>query len=150
MRSYTTTLYYEFLPGCFFWTYNTGPIIEWRVWIPSLSLESVLLLLTIYKVISYRNETGQTITVLARDSVVYFVIIVVGLTLTVADDLHPFISLLGFPMLLATQCIVSISVGHMMMNIRGLTMDDPEHTMHLQTLEFANHHNSGSEIEERD
>jgi hypothetical protein len=37
-----------------------------------------------------------------------------------------------------------------MMNIRGLTMDDPEHTMHLKTLEFANHHSSGSEIEERD
>jgi hypothetical protein len=25
----------------------------------------------------------------------------------------------------------------MMMNIRGLILDDPEHTMHLQTLQFA-------------
>ena len=36
-----------------------------------------------------------------------------------------------------------------MMNIRGLIMDDPEHTVHLQTLEFADRHRSGSEIEER-
>jgi hypothetical protein len=33
-----------------------------------------------------------------------------------------------------------------MMNIRGLIVDDPEHTVYLQTLEFANR---GSEIEER-
>jgi hypothetical protein len=67
----------------------------------------------------------------------------------------------------ATQCIVSISVryvcficciwdlislhkvGRMMMNIRGLIMDDPEHTVHLQTLEFADSNCSGSEIKER-
>ena len=36
-------------------------------------------------------------------------------------------------------------VGHMMMNIRGLILDDPEHTMHLRTLEFANRHGSGSD-----
>jgi len=35
-----------------------------------------------------------------------------------------------------------------MMNIRGLIMDDPEHTVHLHTLEFAHHSNSGSEIVE--
>jgi hypothetical protein len=37
----------------------------------------------------------------------------------------------------------------MMMNIRGLIMDDPEHTTHLQTLQFATWTNAGSEIEER-
>jgi hypothetical protein len=36
----------------------------------------------------------------------------------------------------------------MMMNIRGLIMDDPEHTTHLQTLQFATWTNAGSEIEE--
>jgi hypothetical protein len=66
-----------------------------------------------------------------------------------------------------TQCIASIvvpqvsfiiafsgltsphKVGRMMMNIRGLIMDDPVHTTHLQTLEFATWTNAGSEIEER-
>jgi hypothetical protein len=34
----------------------------------------------------------------------------------------------------------------MMMNIRGLILDDPEHTVHLYTLEFASYPNPGSEI----
>jgi hypothetical protein len=36
----------------------------------------------------------------------------------------------------------------MMMNIRGLVMDDPAHTAHLQTLEYAVVSDSGSEIQE--
>jgi hypothetical protein len=36
----------------------------------------------------------------------------------------------------------------MMMNIRGLIMEDPEHTTHLQTLQFATRINASSEIEE--
>jgi hypothetical protein len=36
----------------------------------------------------------------------------------------------------------------MMMNIRGLILDDPEHTVHLQTLKFAGHTNSSSEVDE--
>jgi len=36
----------------------------------------------------------------------------------------------------------------MMMNIRGLVLDDPEHTVHLQTLQFANALDPGLEIEE--
>jgi hypothetical protein len=36
----------------------------------------------------------------------------------------------------------------MMMNIRGLMMDDPEYTTHLRTLQFATQTNAGSEVEE--
>jgi len=36
----------------------------------------------------------------------------------------------------------------MMMNIRGLALDDPEHTTHLHTLQFAVRPNIDSEIEE--
>jgi hypothetical protein len=39
-------------------------------------------------------------------------------------------------------------VGRMMMNIHGLIMNDPEHTVHLQTLQFATWINAGSEVEE--
>jgi hypothetical protein len=28
-------------------------------------------------------------------------------------------------------------MGRMMMNLRGIIFDDPEHTVHLQTLQFA-------------
>jgi hypothetical protein len=38
--------------------------------------------------------------------------------------------------------------GRMMMNIRGLILDDPEHTVHLRTLQFAARTNSTSEIDE--
>ena len=36
----------------------------------------------------------------------------------------------------------------MMMNIHGLVMEDPEYTVHLQTLQFATRTNAGLEIEE--
>jgi hypothetical protein len=35
----------------------------------------------------------------------------------------------------------------MMMNIRGLVLDDPEHTVHLQTLKYAPDPTFGSEDE---
>jgi hypothetical protein len=37
----------------------------------------------------------------------------------------------------------------MMMNIRGLIMEEQEHTVHLQTLQFATRTDAGPEIEER-
>ena len=35
----------------------------------------------------------------------------------------------------------------MMMNIRGLILDDPEHTVHLQALTFITRKNADSETE---
>jgi hypothetical protein len=35
-----------------------------------------------------------------------------------------------------------------MMNIRGLILDDPEHSAHLQPLQFAVQTNFDSEVEE--
>jgi hypothetical protein len=40
-------------------------------------------------------------------------------------------------------------VGRMMMNIRGLILDDSEHTVHLPTLQFVARTYAGSEVEER-
>ena len=34
----------------------------------------------------------------------------------------------------------------MMMNIRGLIMEDPEYTVHLQTLQFATQNNADLEM----
>ena len=36
----------------------------------------------------------------------------------------------------------------MMMNIRGIVLEDPEHTVHLQTLQFATQNPATSEAEE--
>jgi hypothetical protein len=41
-------------------------------------------------------------------------------------------------------------VGRMMMNIRGLVLDDPKHTTHLHTVQFAPGFDLGIEIEEVD
>jgi hypothetical protein len=36
----------------------------------------------------------------------------------------------------------------MMMNIRGLILEDPEHAMHLSSVQFLNDPNLGLQIEE--
>jgi len=131
---------YENVPGCY--SVSDGHAILWAAWVPALTLEGVLVLLMAYKVISYPNNFNQTITLLARDSTIYFAIMFVGLLLTVEGGTH---WSLPVPPLFPTQCITSIAVGRMMMNLRGLILDDPEHTVHLQTLEFARRHDSSSD-----
>ncbi|KIM74505.1 hypothetical protein PILCRDRAFT_703298 [Piloderma croceum F 1598] len=106
-RTFQTFLYYEFLQGC----WGITPYHAWYLRAIMLLVEGVFVILMGYKLLSYHNEMNPVITMLARDSIFYFL------------------------------------VSHMMMNIRGLIMDDPEHTNHLQTLEFATRTNSGSEIE---
>ncbi|KIM76116.1 hypothetical protein PILCRDRAFT_13023 [Piloderma croceum F 1598] len=144
-RYWHIVLYYEFLPGCWLDTNHSTIPTQWPMWAVFLSVEGVLMLLTAYKVISYRKELNPTITMLARDSLVYFIIIFASLAsmlaTDVAGDLFAFVKV-------PTQSITCIAVGRMMMNIRGLILDDPEHTTHLQTLEFAARTNSSSEIEE--
>ncbi|KIM82052.1 hypothetical protein PILCRDRAFT_820951 [Piloderma croceum F 1598] len=112
-RAYRITLYYEFLPGCWTWSPTATTVTQWPMWTTFLVVESVLVLLAAYKLLSYRNQMNQVIAVLARDSIAY-----------------------------------AIVVGRMMMNIRGLILDDPEHTVHLKTLQFAASPNSVSEIQE--
>ncbi|KIM75614.1 hypothetical protein PILCRDRAFT_827050 [Piloderma croceum F 1598] len=144
LRSFFATLWYEHLPGCYI-NYDGAPI-QWHTWIPSISLEGILILFMARKVIFYRHDMNRTITVIARDSAIYFVILFVGIVLTVVDAVHDYIPI---SLLLPTQCITSIAVGRMMMNIRGLILDDPDHTLHLaRTLEFASRHDSDLEVEE--
>jgi hypothetical protein len=47
------TLYYEFLPGCFFWAYHASSTIEWRVWCASLRLTLMLQLIGIVGSLPY-------------------------------------------------------------------------------------------------
>ncbi|KIM74561.1 hypothetical protein PILCRDRAFT_828121 [Piloderma croceum F 1598] len=116
------------------------------MWTAFLIVEGILMLLTVNKLLLYRKEMNQTITVLARDSFVYFVIVFACMASILATDAKGsvVVSMIQIP----TQCITSIAVGRMMMNLRGLILDDPEHTTHLQTLQFAGRTHSGSDIEE--
>jgi len=110
-----------------------------------LLVEGVFVILTGYKSFSYRHEMNPTITVLARDSIVYFLIIFVCYVLDFVEDIDVNFELFDFS--IPTMCISIIAVSRMMMNIRGLIMEDPEHTIHLRSLEFAACTNPGSEME---
>jgi len=85
---------------------------------------------------------NQTIAMLARDSIIYYILIFACLVITIIADTDYNIKI---DVAVLTQCISSIAVGRMMMNIRGLIMDDPEHTTNLKTLQFATRTNVGSE-----
>jgi len=112
------------------------------MWITFLGVEGVLMLLTAYNLLSYRTQMNQKINVLARDSIAYAIIVFACLAFLSSHDLRN----LPINPQLATECVTSIAVGRMMMNIRGLILDDPEHTVHLKTLQFATNPNSVSEI----
>ncbi|KIM91464.1 hypothetical protein PILCRDRAFT_130120 [Piloderma croceum F 1598] len=96
-------------------------------------MEAVLMLLTAYKSIAYRNQTNRAIIVLARDSILYFVVVFACLASVLALDIPLYITV---SVQIPAQCVASIAVGRMMMNIRGLVMGDPEHTAYLTTLQF--------------
>jgi hypothetical protein len=53
------------------------------------------------------------------------------------------------PMTIYLDLTLPHQVSRMMMNIRGLILDDPEHTTYLQTLQFVTVTNSdsGTELE---
>jgi len=144
-RQFHVTLSYKFLPGCWVSSSHSHHIREWPIWTAFLSFEGVLMLLTAYKLLSYRNQMNHTVAILARDSIIYFVLIFVSIMMYMLPSVDTSFTI-GFatPM----QCIASVAVGRMMMNIRGLIMEDPEHTTHLQTLQFATRINASSEIEE--
>jgi len=101
-------------------------------------------LLTAYKTLSYRNEMNRTVTVLARDSIIYFIIIAGFLALLVAYDVD---SNFKLAVKVSAECAASIAVRRMTMNLRGLIMEDPTYTVHLRTLKFNTRITSVEEIE---
>jgi len=146
VRQWYAYLYYEFLPGCWIHSKYSNPMKGWPMWAAFLCVEGVLMLLTAYKLFSYRNRMNQTVAMLARDSIVYFIVIFACFILDILSNVdHNITMSVSIP----TQSVASIAVGRMMMNIRGLIMDDSGHTTHLRTLQFAIRTNAGSEVEER-
>jgi len=79
-----TILYYEYLPGC--WEYSPGTPNQWAKWTTFLSVEGVIMLLTLYKSLAYRKQSNRTVTVLARDSILYFVVVFACLVSVLVSD----------------------------------------------------------------
>jgi len=117
---------------------------QWRVLSPFVVVDGVLVLLVAYKWILYRKEMNRTFAVLARDSILYFIVVFAFLALVLANDAGAYIPVNFLP---PSQCISSIFAGRMMMNIRGLILDDPGHTIHLKSLQLSAEIYSNSETE---
>jgi len=111
-------------------------------WIPFTIFDGVIMLLTLYKVSSFRHCHGPAVSLLARDSIVYFLVLFSTLVINLVVYKHDFF----FGLMVPSQCIVCISISHMMMNIRGLVMDDPDNTVHLRTLKFAPRDGAGDRL----
>lgn len=114
---------YEFLPGCFVESFPRLHNYIWLEWAACLLVEAIVVLLTAYKLVLCRNEMNATIALLARDSMVYFLIIFGSILSNIISDLYPHLSFIGITA--AAQCINSVAAGRMMMNVRGLVLDDP-------------------------
>jgi hypothetical protein len=80
-----------------------------------------------------RAVVQRNIKMLARDSLVYFVV----LFATQVVNTVTFRIGATFDLMMVSECISCISISRMMMNIRGLVAEDPDHTLYLQTLNFA-------------
>ncbi|KIM88494.1 hypothetical protein PILCRDRAFT_814391 [Piloderma croceum F 1598] len=54
-----TILFYWSMPGCWSYDARDGLIPLWPMWLSFLSVEVVLVLLTAYKLLSYRNQPSR-------------------------------------------------------------------------------------------
>jgi len=122
-----------FLPGC----YSVASSNIYSFWIPFLIFEGIIIILTLYKIVSNCTSLNPTLRLLARDSIVYFIIMFTSLFATIISvRLSDFLDGITIN---ASSCIACVAVSRMMVNLRGLTVDDPDgaETAELQTLEFS-------------
>jgi len=90
-------------------------------WIAFVIFDGIIIILTMYKAFSYRKDMNPTIRLLARDSIVYFVIMFGTFLFNAIPS--PGKTIQGIILVLPVECIVCTAVARMMMNIRGLIFD---------------------------
>jgi len=114
-------LYYQFLPGCWAFYQITESNVRWAYswWIPFICFDGILLILTLVKAFSYRDNFNPTIRLLARDSIVYFAIIFGCFVVNIVTAIQ------SVPFDIPAVWIACIAVSRMMMNIRGLIFNNP-------------------------
>jgi len=109
-------LSYQFLPGCM--ALSACWLYSW--WIMFLCSDGILFILTLLKSLSYRDNFNLTIRLLARDSAVYFAIMLTCLVLNIAVYYSP-----SYSVIIPVEWVACIAVSRMMMNLRGLAFNDP-------------------------
>jgi len=120
------------MPGCF----STAPSGAFSFWLPFVVFEGIIIILTLYQVFPSRTNLNPTLRLLARDSIVYFVVMLTFQLLAILWLRFSYI-LEGMSMNPA-NCIACVTVSRMMLNIRGLAVDDPNCTgaTQLQNISF--------------
>jgi len=110
-----------------------GPAIDATYWIPFVIFDGIVIILTMYKIFSYRDGMNPTIRLLARDSIVYFIIMFATLLFNLLFPVGK-----GTVLILPAEYIACTAVARMMMNIRGLVFDDSHgfQEPNLSTLNF--------------
>jgi len=118
----------EYVSGC---SYTTPPYLLVG-WIPPAFFESVIVIFVIYKILGCEG-LSPTLRLLARDSMVYFVVMFSFLVANLVISRFRGSLLLGPPSVIA--CVAG---ARMTMNIRGLWDDDPNETRcELPTIRFG-------------
>jgi len=127
----TIGLYYEFLPGCWYFYDEIGTRWRYSWWIPFIFGDVILLTLTLAKAYSYRDHCNPIVRLLARDSVLYFVPMLACLVQNIVSNIIP--NRVGF-VIIPTEWLACIAVSRMMMSIRSLVFND---LLTTQRLEFS-------------
>ncbi|RDB16253.1 hypothetical protein Hypma_003020 [Hypsizygus marmoreus] len=115
----TTTLpQSELFTGCLF----SAPSYFFAAWIPPVAFESVIIVLTLFRTFRYAS-VPRALHVLARDSIVYFVIVFLMLiaNLFIARFGAGF---LGALLIVPCSVVACVAAARMTMNIREFTMSD--------------------------
>ncbi|KAF8895380.1 hypothetical protein BD779DRAFT_722887 [Infundibulicybe gibba] len=115
--------------GCLY----SAPPYYYLAWLIPVGFESIIIALTIFKTLQYKTM-GPTLTILARDSAIYFLLMfsVLFANLILSKFGHGFI---GSLLIAPSTIIACIAAARMSMNIRQPT--DESHTTHeLQPMRF--------------
>jgi len=142
----TPVLNYNYLPGCWMQLEGGENHFRWyNSWcFPFLCFDGILLILTLVKALSYRDNFNPTIRLLARDSILYFVIIC---AIQVANIAVAFKAIVNFN--IPVGCVACIAVSRMMMNIQSLAVfNNPLASQGLPLSTIVFHHQSRTEGED--
>ncbi|KAJ7864435.1 hypothetical protein B0H14DRAFT_2736275 [Mycena olivaceomarginata] len=121
-------------PGCLF----SAPKYFFAAWIPPVVFESIIILITVYYLSAYEwsKKVNSTLRILARDSMIYFLIMfsVLLANLFIARFGRDF---LGSLLIAPSSVIACVGAARMMMNLREISAEDgPSASLDSDVIEF--------------
>ncbi|KAJ7348308.1 hypothetical protein DFH08DRAFT_865728 [Mycena albidolilacea] len=121
-------------PGCLF----SAPKYFFAAWIPAVVFESTIILITVYYLSAYEwsKNVNSTLRILARDSMIYFLIMfsVLLANLFIARFGRDF---LGSLLIAPSSVIACVGAARMMMNLREISAEDgPSASLDSDVIEF--------------